>query len=230
MVFRFLCLAAAVATCEAYVVSSVHSRRAAPLAAVQPRMLEAPPPAGFVWATLDGDETPAAEPAAAAVVEEPVAAAAVEEPAAPSLSTGPSYARPECVALPGKLASVDEITTEMLRSFSAGDLDAAIANLEVAIFDSPPFGKVNESDRRRNLALGMFLKEDPALYPAIIPNAKEVLRQVKGEDAEMQLVLGVSMLGCMEGSSSQSFARRCLEQALKLQPDYPEAQAALAKA
>ena len=141
-----------------------------------------------------------------------------------------SYERPACPPLPGGVADVDGLTAEVLRGLSVGDLQNAQANLEVSIFDLPPFDKVNEIFRRRSLSMAMFLQEDESLYPALIPNAKEVLRQLKGEDAEMNYVLGVAMLSCMEGKSSQQLAVQCLEKALEMQPDYPEAKAALAQA
>lgn len=124
---------------------------------------------------------------------------------------------------------MDSLTPEMIRGFDANDLQAATENLEVAIFDSPPFDKPNEIARRRSLALAYFLKDDPSLYPSVIPNAKEVLRQLKGDDAEMQYVLGVAMLGCYEGRSSQAMAVQCIEKALEMKPDYAEAREALEK-
>ena len=55
-----LAVAALAAPCTAYVRSAVHSRSAPPMTNVQPRMLEAAPPEGFVWATFeDTPGTPA---------------------------------------------------------------------------------------------------------------------------------------------------------------------------
>eukprot|EP00308_Calcidiscus_leptoporus_P017722 CAMPEP_0119375174 /NCGR_PEP_ID=MMETSP1334-20130426/34137_1 /TAXON_ID=127549 /ORGANISM="Calcidiscus leptoporus, Strain RCC1130" /LENGTH=181 /DNA_ID=CAMNT_0007393411 /DNA_START=15 /DNA_END=560 /DNA_ORIENTATION=+ len=141
-----------------------------------------------------------------------------------------SYDRPSCPELPRGTSDVDLLTEDIIRKLDVGELQSVVANLEVAIFDSPPFDKVNEMDRRRKLALALFLQNDPALHPALIPNAKEVLRQKKGADAEMQYVLGAAMRSCMEGKSSQLMALHCFEKALELQPEYPEAGEALEEA
>ena len=146
------------------------------------------------------------------------------------LVMGQSYECPECPPLPDGIADVDALSAEQIRGFNNSGRDDAIFNLEVAIFDSPPFEKVNESERRRNLALAMFLQDDPALHPALIPHAKEVLRQTKDADAEMQYVLGICMRSCKEGASSQAFALMCFKKALELQPDYPDTKESLEQA
>lgn len=138
--------------------------------------------------------------------------------------------RPTIPELPGGVASVDGLSAEMIKGFDADDLQRALENLEVAIFDSPPFEKENEVARRRNLALAYWLKDDPSFYPRLIPNAKEVLRQLKGNDAEMQFILGKCTLATMEGDTSQAFAIRAIERALELDPEYVEAQEGLAQA
>ena len=96
--------------------------------------------------------------------------------------------------------------------------------------DSPPFEKPNEIARRRNLALTYWLKDDPAYYPRLIPNAKEVLRQLKGNDAEMQHMMGTCILATMEGEPSAVKAVRHFERALEIDPKYEAAAAGLAKA
>lgn len=138
--------------------------------------------------------------------------------------------RPACAGLPSGVASVDDITPAMLKGYDRSDLEAAMENLEVGIFDAPPFDKVNEQVRRRNLAITYWLMDDPAFYPRMIPNAKEALRQVKGEDAELQYMIGSAMLSCMESGASQEFAINSLKKAIELQPDFPEAIEALAAA
>lgn len=160
------------------------------------------------------------------------AAAGLRLPVAPPRAqmAAPSYEKPALPPLPEGFADVDALTAEALRGFCAAELQAAAANLEVAIFDSPPFKKVNEEARRRNCALALFLQDDPALHPLLIPHVKEVLRRKKGADAEMQYCLGVAMTSCMEGAGSQTLARRCFEKALELDPAYEEAKAALANA
>ena len=135
--------------------------------------------------------------------------------------------RPAILNLPAGVESVDAITPEMLKGFSADDLEAAKQNLETSIFDLPPFDKPNEKHRRRMLALAYFIADPEANGPAILPNVKEVLRQAKGEDAEMQYILGVCLLSAMEGDSMKGRAILALERAIDLQPDYPEAKAAL---
>ena len=125
---------------------------------------------------------------------------------------------------------MDEVTPAVLKTYEASNLQAAMENLEVAIFDSPPFEKVNEQERRKSLAYTYWLMGDPIFYPRMIPNAKEALRQVKGEDAELQYMLGAAMLSCMESEASQEFAVIALKRAIELKPDFPEAKAALARA
>ena len=148
-------------------------------------------------------------------------------PVRPPSMLAKSNQRPVCLELPKGVESVDALNAELLRGFDASALQAATENLEVAIFDSPPFDKPNECARRRNLALAYWLQDDPAVYPQLIPNAKEVLRQQKGNDAEMQYILGVSMLSCMESEGSRVDAVRCLQRAIDLKPDYLEAIQAL---
>lgn len=138
-----------------------------------------------------------------------------------------SSARPDCLELPNGIESVDALNAELLRGFDADALQAVTENLEVAIFDSPPFDKPNECARRRNLALAYWLQDNPAVYPQLIPNAKEVLRQQRGNDAEMQYILGMSMLSCMESEGSRVDAVRCLRRAVDLKPDFSEAIEAL---
>lgn len=137
--------------------------------------------------------------------------------------------RPSLASLPAGLESVDGLTAEMLKGYGPADLQAAIEHLEVAIFDSPPFEKPNEVARRRSLALAYFLKGDVGYYPKLIPNAKEVLRQLKGDDAEMQYILGTAISATMEGEPSLALAKRALAKALELQPGYAEAASLLAQ-
>jgi len=138
--------------------------------------------------------------------------------------------RPAILDLPAGVGSVDDLTAEALKGFNADDLQAALEQLEVAIFDSPPFEKPNEVARRRNLALAYWLKGDEAYYPRLIPNAKEVLRQLKGNDAEMQYILGSCILATMEGDPSKALSIKAFKRALELDPTCTEAAEALARA
>ena len=97
------------------------------------------------------------------------------------MMAGMSSDRPTILPLPKAIKDIDSITRAMLEGLSQEDLDTTLENLENAIFNSPPFEKPNEIERRRNLALCYWLKKDPAYYPRLLPNAKEVLRQLRGE-------------------------------------------------
>jgi len=77
--------------------------------------------------------------------------------------------------------------------------------------------------------LAYFLKGDVGYYPKLIPNAKEVLRQLQGDDAEMQYILGTAISATMEGEPSLVLAKRALAKALELQPGYAEAASLLAQ-
>ena len=98
----------------------------------------------------------------------------------PVMMAGMSSDRPTMLPLPKAIKDIDSITRAMLEGLSQR-ISIYSENLENAIFNSPPFEKPNEIERRRNLALCYWLKKDPAYYPRLLPNAKEVLRQLRGE-------------------------------------------------
>ena len=149
------------------------------------------PPFGGCWLTdevkLDrrwgngggGDETPKTPPPPPPRGR--TRAVKVRRTLSPVMMAGMSSDRPTILPLPKAIKDIDSITRAMLEGLSQEDLDITLENLENAIFNSPPFEKPNEIERRRNLALCYWLKKDPAYYPRLLPNAKEVLRQLRGE-------------------------------------------------
>merc|ERR1712216_602408 len=67
-------------------------------------------------------------------------------------------------------------------------------------------------------------------YSQMMPHVREVLRQTKGEDAEMQYILGVATSKLYPGAElGPASAANCFKRAIELKPGYQEAIDALAK-